>query len=266
MPFTLSHTAAALPFSRLKPFWPGLIIGTMAPDFEYFLRLSDDDHLGHRLPGLLILTLPLALSVLWIFESYIREPAFELLPSGVQRRLKTEKQGLPFTGWKSFGSTILWIGIGIATHLVWDWFTHPQTWILAHWSWPRQKDAVPFHPPVMMVQLLHYGSSLFGLVVTMAWFEFWYYSSVPTEEVTTRPLSAMHKVLVVGIMAAVVLATCSPFALMRLRHLNWVASSEVPVTTSVEAMILLLSLQILVYGIVRTQVLRSKRKAAQLSR
>src|SRR5262249_2699501 len=117
MPFTLSHIAAALPFRSFKPFWPALLIGTMSPDFEYFLRLSDDDHLGHRFPGVLILTLPFALFVLWIFESYIREPAFELLPRSVQQRIKIDKQNCPFSEWKNFGSAIAWIGIGITTHL-----------------------------------------------------------------------------------------------------------------------------------------------------
>src|SRR5262249_5881704 len=156
---------------------------------------------------------PFALFVLWIFESYIREPAFELLPRSVQQRIKIDKQNCPFSEWKNFGSAIAWIGIGITTHLVWDWLTHPQTWILAHCSWPTEKVAVPFHSPVMIVQLLHYGSSLLGLLVMIAWFAFWYCRSVPAEEVTTRSLSTTQKSLVVGIIAAVALAPCSPFTL-----------------------------------------------------
>jgi Domain of unknown function (DUF4184) len=61
VPFTLAHGAAALPFRRLHLVFSGLLVGTFAPDFEYFLRLSPDDGFGHTLLGTFVLTLPLAL-------------------------------------------------------------------------------------------------------------------------------------------------------------------------------------------------------------
>ena len=41
MPFTFSHPAAVLPLRLLPRHWfslTGLVIGSMVPDFEYFLR------------------------------------------------------------------------------------------------------------------------------------------------------------------------------------------------------------------------------------
>ena len=60
--FTFSHAAAALPFRRLRPVWTAPVIGTLAPDFGYFLNFSEAeaDHAYHDFPGVLILTLPLA--------------------------------------------------------------------------------------------------------------------------------------------------------------------------------------------------------------
>jgi Domain of unknown function (DUF4184) len=67
VPFTLAHGAAALPFRRLHLVFSGLLVGAFAPDFEYFLRCSPDDGFGHTLLGTFVLTLPLALLVLWLF-------------------------------------------------------------------------------------------------------------------------------------------------------------------------------------------------------
>ena len=54
MPFTLSHAAASLPFRRLKPVWPALVIGTFAPDLQYFILISDEDRSGHHFPDVLL--------------------------------------------------------------------------------------------------------------------------------------------------------------------------------------------------------------------
>ena len=124
MPFTLSHAAASLPFRRLKPVWPALVMGTFAPDLQYFILISDEDRSGHYFPEVLLFTLPFALLVLWLFERVVKGPAIALLPSGVQRRLQNKIEPLSFSGWRQFGSIVLWIAVGVATHMGWDQFTH----------------------------------------------------------------------------------------------------------------------------------------------
>jgi hypothetical protein len=42
MPFTFAHPAIVLPLKHLPKRWyslTGLIIGSMTPDFEYFIRM-----------------------------------------------------------------------------------------------------------------------------------------------------------------------------------------------------------------------------------
>ncbi|HZD33054.1 MAG TPA: DUF4184 family protein, partial [Candidatus Angelobacter sp.] len=94
MPFTLSHAAASLPFRRFKPVWPALVIGTFAPDLEYFVRVSDEDRSGHHFPFVLLFTLPFALLVLWVFEWVVKRPAIGLLPSQLQHRLQDKLEPL----------------------------------------------------------------------------------------------------------------------------------------------------------------------------
>src|SRR5208283_2115341 len=131
MPFTLSHAAAALPFRRFKPIWPALVVGTFAPDLQYFIWVADEDRSGHHYPGVLLISLPLALLVLWILEWIVKAPLLELFPSGLQLRLQDKLEPLSFRGWRRFGSILLWICVGILTHLVWDQFTHENSRLIA---------------------------------------------------------------------------------------------------------------------------------------
>ena len=128
MPFTLAHAAAALPLRKLKPVWPALVMGTFAPDLQYFIWISDEDRSGHHFPGVALVTLPLALLLLWVFERYVKGPAIELLPSAVQRRLQNKLEPLSFRGWKRLALIVLWMAIGIMTHVFWDSFSHSHTW------------------------------------------------------------------------------------------------------------------------------------------
>src|SRR5262249_45426136 len=148
MPFTLSHAAAALPLRRFKPIWPALVVGTFAPDLQYFIESTDEDRSGHHFPDVLLYTLPVALLVLWLFERVIKGPAIQLLPDGWQRRLQDKLAPLSFRGWNQFCRIVFWIAVGTLTHLVWDQFTHPYTRMGMWWPLLRTYVAVPFRHPM----------------------------------------------------------------------------------------------------------------------
>ena len=126
MPFTLAHGAAALPFRRSRLIPSALLIGTFAPDFEYFLRFSAHDRFGHTLFGSFVLTLPLALVVLWLFHNFAKVPVIRLLPNQLQMRLANHLGKFRFGGWRRFALIVASVLVGIATHLLWDSFTHPR--------------------------------------------------------------------------------------------------------------------------------------------
>lgn len=120
MPFTVSHAAAALPLRRARLVTSALVVGTMAPDFEYFLPLQAHDHFGHTFPGILVLTLPVALLVLWIFHTFVKASAAALLPRRLQSRLAGHLGKFRFGGLGRFLLIVLSILVGIATHILWD--------------------------------------------------------------------------------------------------------------------------------------------------
>ena len=89
MPFTIAHAAAALPLRKTRLVLSALVIGTMVPDLQYFLRMAPDDRYGHSLRGALLLSLPLGLLTLW--------------------GLSPGRQGSSVV-WRQ----LLWLGVGLA--------------------------------------------------------------------------------------------------------------------------------------------------------
>ncbi len=64
MPFTLAHPAAAAPLRRFGLVLSALVVGSMAPDFPYFLPGLPQDKFGHTLAGVFWFCVPAGLAVL----------------------------------------------------------------------------------------------------------------------------------------------------------------------------------------------------------
>ncbi len=262
MPFTLSHAAAALPFRRLKPIWSALVVGTFAPDLQYFIWISDEDHSGHHFPGVLLFALPLAVLVLWVFEWIVKGPVIELLPSGLQRRLQDKVDPLSFFSWRSLGSIVLWITVGIATHLIWDQFTHSRTTLASHLSLLRAMVPVPFLHPMSVTKILQHASTLVGLLILSVWFVAWYLRTAPVPKAQMHEFSPFVKVTVVFAMIMVALLAGYPYAIVTL------SSHELPISLSYwaatvfEAVTLVFCIELFLYGLTRTFAARSRRLPA----
>jgi hypothetical protein len=125
MPFTISHAAAALPLSpisrRLRLPLAAIVVGTMSPDFEYFIHLRTLSLWGHSPLGLFVFCLPAGIFVLSLWEFLTREPVLDLLglPAGHRRESRDA------AWWLRAGVAIV---IGAATHVLWDSFTHQGRW------------------------------------------------------------------------------------------------------------------------------------------
>jgi Domain of unknown function (DUF4184) len=180
VPFTLAHGAAALPFRRFHLVFSGLLVGTFAPDFEYFLRLSPDDGFGHTLLGTFVLTLPLALLVLWLFHAFVKLPVTRLLPDAIQRRLANHLDEFGFGGVARFALIVGSILLGMATHLAWDSFTHRNTWPYRHWSILSQTFHVPMVGAIPFYKVFQHGSTIIGIAVLSTWLVFRYRATEPS--------------------------------------------------------------------------------------
>src|SRR5579875_891004 len=128
MPFTFAHPAAILPFTRFPKKYVsviGLIVGSMAPDMEYFIRFSDAMQYGHYWLGLLYFDLPVAVACCFIFHLLVRNPLIDNLPPFIQKRVGNCK----YFNWteyfsKNWLAVIISILIGAALHIAWDQLVH----------------------------------------------------------------------------------------------------------------------------------------------
>ncbi len=203
MPFTPAHVAAAFPFRRTRLLWSALIVGTMAPDFEYFLRFTPEGRHGHTMPGILVLTLPLALITLWIFHKFVKAAFVELMPECLQRRL------IPYTGEFRFGGParflliIASIMVGVATHLVWDSFTHPNGWSVLHWQTLQERVRLPFIGASTLFKLLQNASTVFGCAFLLIWLVVWY-RSVPLNALPPAQSGSAWPARKIGTLVAIV--------------------------------------------------------------
>lgn len=170
MPLTFSHPAAVVPFARFGLSLSALVIGSMSPDFIYFLRLAPRGHYGHTLPGLLLFCLPAGFTVLWLFHRVIKPPLLSLLP------FKMENGGtfriLPLKNLASLSAAIL---VGAFSHILWDGFTHENGQLAELMPLLKMTVADFGFDRVPLARALHHFGSLIGgawlLVLIRRWFK-----------------------------------------------------------------------------------------------
>jgi hypothetical protein len=215
MPFTLSHPAAVIPFLRTRLVPSALVIGSMAPDFEYFALFSPRGGFGHTLPGVFVFDLPAAIVVLWLYHAYAKEPLYTWLPESVRRRIQLGPATLPVKNLAQFALVVLSILIGIATHLLWDSFTHPKFWPYRHWQFLHRTVLVPGFGPLQYVRVIQHASTICGALLILLWFRHWFRKTAPTQPDAARyprknRRAALLVICIVALIAPVLLAFLEP--------------------------------------------------------
>jgi hypothetical protein len=159
----------------------------MAPDFPYIVGSTQYRALGHHFPGLVLFTLPASLGALWLFHNVIKRPAVELFPAGVQERLRGLTGNFRFGGTSRFLAILGSLVLGIATHVVWDAFTHSYTWPWYHIRWLQGWVRSPFLRVVPRYYAMQYGSTIVGLLTLAVWGLVWYRQAVVTVKPNQPP-------------------------------------------------------------------------------
>ncbi len=168
MPFTFSHAAAIIPIKEKgKRYFSltGLVLGSMAPDFEYFFRFSPVCVIGHTYIGFLTFNLPVCFILAYIFHWIIKKPLLLHIPKPISFWFS----GVAEKNWNlaSFQRIITFIYsalLGMLTHVVWDSFTHSGGYMV---------DLLPvlstniniFGFPIAFYKLLQHGSSVLGMII-----------------------------------------------------------------------------------------------------
>jgi membrane-bound metal-dependent hydrolase YbcI (DUF457 family) len=178
-----------------------LVVGTLAPDFEYFLRFGPSSGFGHTLLGALVLTLPLALIFLWLFHRYVKAPLASIFPQSLERRLASYLGSFRFFGLSRFGLIVISILVGIATHLLWDSFTHGGMWLYQHWSFLRGSSTVPILGSIQTTTLLQHCSTILGFGALTVWFLYWYRTAPVSDQLPARQNSTKRKIAAITLVS-----------------------------------------------------------------
>lgn len=126
MPFTLAHPAIILPLSKSKRFsLTALIAGSIVPDFEFFFQLREVENIGHHWHGILLFDFPVALIFCFLFHNLLKNALVANLPAYFRNRIAAVTD----FDWNTYTRTNKWsitvsLFIGIASHILWDGFTH----------------------------------------------------------------------------------------------------------------------------------------------
>ncbi|PWV94481.1 uncharacterized protein DUF4184 [Paenibacillus cellulosilyticus] len=173
-PFTFAHPLYAIPLKAVKPRYlsvSGLILGSMSPDFEYFLALEPRQTIGHTFKGLLLETIPLCVILLILTHLMIKSFTSHL-PSIAQLDVRAY-QRIRLVDLRSLRSWIVFIVsviIGFYSHLFVDAFTHESGYfVLRHSSLQHEYFSLPLY------KLLQYLLSLIGMAaefILLAWMLF----------------------------------------------------------------------------------------------
>ena len=166
MPFTPSHVAAILPFARTPLLPAGLAIGSMVPDLPYFVPIGLSRDFTHSLVGALVADLPMGIACYLIWVLVLRAPLLDFSPRWLHDRFRVRRSGR--ATWATALLLVAALVVGIATHLAWDSFTHPDGWVVLHVAALRAQLG-----PFAASRWLQYASSVFGLVVLAIWSVRW---------------------------------------------------------------------------------------------
>lgn len=170
MPFTFCHPAIVLPLSHFNKKWislTGLVIGSIVPDFEYFIRMRIYSVYSHTWVGSIYFNLPLAVVLSFIFHLIIRDELIDNLPLLFRQRL-VEFKKLAWVAYfkEKYFIIIISISIGIVSHLLWDSFTHKQGYFVE--QLPLLSGTMTLYSlHIPLYKILQHSSSLIGGLVIM---------------------------------------------------------------------------------------------------
>jgi uncharacterized protein (DUF486 family) len=172
MPFTASHIAAIVPiYARLGRFRvaSALVIGSMTPDFHYFLPMEIGRLTTHSVWGLMAFCVPIGLAAYVLYHLLFKHALIALLPDWVADRLDRvagDPGSLSNARWHA---VIGAIAIGAATHIVWDAFTHRASWGVALFPALQDHIASIYGHDLHVYALLQHLSTVVGLAMIAGW-------------------------------------------------------------------------------------------------
>ncbi|NMM48865.1 DUF4184 family protein [Marinigracilibium pacificum] len=171
MPFTVSHISAVILFTNRR--WlslSGLIVGSMIPDFEYFLRMALYSKYSHTLEGVFLFDLPVGLAFCFIYHLVCKKFIIDNSPEIIRSRMIQYRDFDWINYFKQrYFIVIISIVIGSLTHVIWDSFTHGSGYFVQEYQFLRTRIPV-FNTSFPVFYIYQHLSTIIGLAFFVKWF------------------------------------------------------------------------------------------------
>jgi Domain of unknown function (DUF4184) len=213
MPCTFSHPLAVVPLRRLSPErlnFTALIIGSMSPDFGFYIGQFPVADFAHTGLGTLAVCLPTGLLALGLFY-LIRRPLCFVLPQPHRAALMPLALRRPSFSVHSFFVAAVSILLGAWTHTLWDSFTHGGGWAVKRLAILR---ATVIHVGTTSLPVSNFLQqiSTFGAGALLVVLHFRWLRRQPTTAAGDTSVHDRWRYSLIALLAAVALAIAVPAA------------------------------------------------------
>jgi hypothetical protein len=226
MPYTISHAAAVLPFSRWLARWRILsaaVIGSLVPDLGYLMPLHPPRFLTHSAPSLITFSVPFGLLFYWIFQRVMKTPLLSVLPDQAYLRWRPFAAPAELNNPRQWALAVGGVLVGAITHLAWDGFTHEEGRGMR--MLPELDDwAVAVHGHHLIgARLLQGLSSIIGLAIVALIIAFALRRGTPQPVVPRLLSQTQRRAWVLSFVILTVVLTVGLDVLLRDDELPWTA-------------------------------------------
>lgn len=174
MPWTLAHPAAVVPLLKWRGgVLPaiGLVVGSLSPDFGLYVFRHDFSKLAHTPLGILLFCIPVSLVVVAVLGKL-----WNVLAAPLPEPHRTAVRGIarPRLGTlRGFVGCAVACGLGAATHLLWDAFTHANTVAVEALPFLRVEVFSVAGRTFRVYQVLQHASTAAGLMILVVVYARW---------------------------------------------------------------------------------------------
>jgi hypothetical protein len=216
MPFTFSHPLAVVPLRRFCPErlnFAALIIGSMSPDFGYYVHQFAIASFAHTVVGTLAICLPSGLLAVGLFH-VLRRPLCLMLPQPHRAALMPLTVSRPtFFSCSGIVTGAVSVLFGAWTHTIWDSFTHSSGWAVERFALLRAPLVSVGNATLPVSYILQQTSTVgAGAVLALLYFR-WLRRQPTSAAAEADSLSDRWRYLLFILLAAIAIAIAVPSAL-----------------------------------------------------
>jgi len=163
MPFTFCHPAIILPLTKSKHLsTAALIIGSTAPDFEYFLRMDMIRSHSHDFWAIFYFNIPLTILLYFVFQLIVKRPLIDNSTSFFNSRFyRLKTKNIELFSLKKLAIVTVSAGFGNFSHILWDSFTHKEGLFEGYLPILMNKVSI-LNTEYFVFQTLQFWSSVIG--------------------------------------------------------------------------------------------------------